>query len=192
MPGRRSPAYARPVIRLPLAAALLVALALAGCGGDDETASTAPPATVTVTTSVSATATTAAPPPEPGSTTVSLPVDEFGTVKFASPSGNITCNYRDDGVALVRCDLGESDVAPPPKPADCEGDWGIAFAVTENGPGERGCVTDAVDREGIVVLGYGQVWDPGPIACTSRRAGMRCENSAGRGFFISRERQDVF
>jgi hypothetical protein len=181
------------VIRLLLAAALLVALALAGCGGDDETASTPSPATVTVTTSVSATATTApAPPPEPGSTTVLLPVDEFGTVKFASPSGNITCNYRDDGVALVRCDLGESDVAPPPKPADCEGDWGIAFAVTENGPGERGCVTDAVDREGIVVLGYGQVWDPGPIACTSRRAGMRCENSGGRGFFISRERQDVF
>jgi hypothetical protein len=179
------------VIRLLLAAALLAALALAGCGGDDETAGTAATATVTVTTGVSATATTA-PAPEPGATTVSLPVDEFGTVKFASPSGNITCNYRDDGVALVRCDLGQSDVPPPPKPADCEGDWGIAFTVAENGPGERGCVTDAVDREGIVVLGYGQVWDPGPIACTSRRAGMRCETSEGHGFFISRERQDVY
>jgi hypothetical protein len=181
------------VLRLLSAALLLIALGLAGCGGDDgEAASTGAPETVTVTTAVSATVVTAAaPPPESAATTVSLPVDEFGTVKFASPSGNITCNYRDDDVAFVRCDLGESDVAPPPRPADCEGDWGIAFTVSETGSGERGCVTDAVDREGIVVLGYGQAWDPGPITCTSRRAGMRCENSAGHGFFISRERQVV-
>jgi hypothetical protein len=42
-------------------------------------------------------------------------------VGFTSPSGNVGC-YLDPSAA--RCDISERDWSPPPRPADCEYDYG--------------------------------------------------------------------
>jgi hypothetical protein len=49
-----------------------------------------------------------------------------------------------------------------------------------------------VPDSGFVILSYGSVWERGPFTCRSRVVGLRCTNSEGHGFFLSRERQEFF
>lgn len=42
------------------------------------------------------------------------------------------------------------------------------------------------------VLRYGATWKKGGFVCTSKRAGLRCRNRGGHGFFLSRRRSYRF
>jgi hypothetical protein len=52
---------------------------------------------------------------------------------FSSPSGNVGCFIEVD---YVRCDIGEADWSPPPRPADCEFDYGQGIALERGGRAE--------------------------------------------------------
>jgi hypothetical protein len=108
---------------------------------------------------------------------------------FSSPSGNIGCAI-DDGSA--RCDVGEYDWQPPPRPASCDFDWGGSVNVSGNGPGEVGCVSDTTRGAGKA-LPYGESIEAGSFRCTSAEDGMTCENrDSGHGFFLARETYRVY
>ncbi len=47
--------------------------------------------------------------------------------RFQTPTGNIACDLGGSDAAVVggvRCDIRDKTWVPPPKPADCELDWG--------------------------------------------------------------------
>ena len=54
-------------------------------------------------------------------------------VGFKTPSDNIHCQVEDwDGPVYLRCDVSEIQGRVPPKPRDCEFDWGQAFSVSRD------------------------------------------------------------
>ena len=109
---------------------------------------------------------------------------------FQSPSGNIHCQYFDvDNV--LRCDL-KQIANRPPRPRDCDQDWGQAFEVFA-GKNETGpiCHGDTVMDDRLPVLGYGARWQRGDFVCHSERSGVSCLNSVGAGFDLSRSTQTV-
>jgi hypothetical protein len=109
---------------------------------------------------------------------------------FTSPSGNIGCILSD---TLVRCDIGERDWSPPPRPADCPeySDYGQGLLLHPTGPARFVCAGDTAMGAGPV-LPYGQFEAGGGMSCNSEPSGMRCSNSDGRGFRISRQRYETF
>jgi hypothetical protein len=75
----------------------------------------------------------------------------------ARPTGNIHCAmYTFNGRAEARCDLREYTPSYTKRPAGCEFDWGMAFAVGASGKGYLACVSDAVQDPGNPVLPYGE------------------------------------
>lgn len=111
-------------------------------------------------------------------------------VGFTSPSGNIGCMLADD---MVRCDIAARDWAPPPRPADCPDftDFGQGIYLEATGPAAFVCAGDTA-LGGGPALDYGQVRAAGGISCTSEPSGMRCANSDGHGFVISRQAYQLF
>ncbi|BBZ04878.1 hypothetical protein MCHIJ_43150 [Mycolicibacterium chitae] len=109
---------------------------------------------------------------------------------FTSPSGNIGC-FIEPG--YVRCDINERTWAPPPRPADCPSQtgYGQGISLDAHGPAEFVCAGDTTLGAGSA-LPYGQFHASGGLSCNSEPAGMRCSNSDGRGFTISREAYDLF
>jgi hypothetical protein len=183
------------VRRGPAGAGLLVgALLLAGCGSD--TGPTANPnARTPAPTLAPPTATSAAPstsrPAPTGSPSERDPrLVVTGYTGFASPSGNIRCGIApDDG--YVRCDIGEREWEPPPRPDDCELDYGSGLDLDETGAGVV-CAGDAVGASELV-LEYGEKLQGGPILCESQESGMSCEHvETGRGFTIARADYELF
>jgi hypothetical protein len=116
------------------------------------------------------------------------------TVGFQAPSGNIHCMYFDDeGGASLRCDIGETTNTPPEAPADCELDWGYAFAMDANSQrAERICAGDAVSDPSLPKLGYGESWEQGGFTCTSEKTGLSCRNERGAGWDLSRAAQKLY
>jgi hypothetical protein len=118
-------------------------------------------------------------------------------VGFKTPSNNIYCQF-DEGVhgdvpSYLRCDIKESYGPLPPRPADCDLDWGGAYAVyEEDRPGELFCHGDTTIDDALPTLLYGNVWRRGNIRCKSERIGLTCINALGRGFFLSRDSQRLF
>jgi hypothetical protein len=163
-------------------AALLIA-----CGSDNERSDEpgASATTVVVTQTVTAT-----------STEETTGANELSFEGFKTPSRNIDCVVALGGdlgtEALMRCTIKKVDNAPP-RPASCEGDWGHWLTLEAEGPGEWACVSDAMPPDsGYDIVPYGSLWKRGPFTCRSRVAGVRCTNSDGHGFFLSRERQQLF
>lgn len=108
---------------------------------------------------------------------------------FHTPTENIGCALSANG---VRCDIQEHNWQPPPKPADCDLDWGYGLAVAESEPGHFFCGGDSVFGVGGAV-GYGQEVRRGDYGCAISRNGVRCENSlSGHGFVLSRQRARGF
>jgi hypothetical protein len=109
---------------------------------------------------------------------------------FTSPSGNIGCILSD---TLVRCDIGERDWSPPPRPADCPeySDYGQGLLLHPTGPARFVCAGDTAMGAGPV-LPYGQFEAGGGMSCNSEPSGMRCSNSDGRGFSIARQGYEIF
>jgi hypothetical protein len=112
--------------------------------------------------------------------------------QFITPSRNIRCVFSPDP-AGVRCDItsGSTSYTAPPKPANCEFDWGQSFDVNGQGAGHLICISDAVP--GNRVLEYGHAFKSGSYLCTSTQAALRCENTDTKhGFTLARSRYTLF
>ncbi len=155
------------------------AVAIAGCGGSDKTV-------IQKTVTEPASTTTA----EETTTTSSQPQGAGALKSFRSPTGNIGCQL---GGTYARCDIGEHTWKSPPKPADCELDWGNGVSVSGWGPGGIVCAGDTALDPSAPVLRYGGSSSVGSITCESRESGVTCtKESTGHGFTISRERYELF
>ncbi len=170
---------------------------------------TLPP--VTIPGSPTAPVTPAAPPPAPPAGPV-IEVPGSGYTVFSTPSGNIICGggLGDAGWDL-RCDVNQHSWRLPPKPADCEFDWGHGTYLAKGRAGLT-CVSDTVagsdlvgmegtwwngkpgsqvvstERGKVVALAYGASMRFGPITCLSQSDGLHCtDTTTGAGFDISRE-----
>jgi hypothetical protein len=112
---------------------------------------------------------------------------------FQSPTGNIHCAiYTFDGSAEARCDLRSYTPSYTQAPADCDLDWGMAFAVGANGRGQLACVGDTVRDPRNPVLPYGEAVSLGGISCVSAKTGMTCTNGAGHGFSVAKSKQRIY
>ena len=125
-----------------------------------------------------------------GSTVLGTPIASADIVGFTSPSGNIGCMLSDD---LLRCDIAARDWSPPPRPADCPDftDYGQGILVHPYGPATFVCAGDTA-LGGGPALPYGQFQAGGGMSCNSEPSGMRCSNSDGHGFTISRQAYTLF
>jgi hypothetical protein len=114
-------------------------------------------------------------------------------VGFQSPTGNIHCAmYIFDGSAEARCDLREYTPSYTKRPAGCDLDWGMAFAVGASGKGVLACVGDTVRDPGNPVLPYGEAVSMGGISCVSAKTGMTCTNGDGHGFSVAKAKQKLY
>lgn len=112
---------------------------------------------------------------------------------FQSPTGNIHCAmYIYDGSAEARCDLRDYVPSYTKRPAGCDLDWGMAFAVGASGKGVLACVGDTVQDPGNAVLPYGEAVSLGGISCVSAKTGMSCTNADGHGFSVAKAKQKLF
>ncbi len=114
-------------------------------------------------------------------------------IGFQSPTGNIHCAmsiYQGSGEA--RCDLRDYTPSFTKGPADCELDWGMAFAVGATGKGMLACVGDTVQDPGNPVLPYGEAVSLGGISCVSAKTGMTCTNGDGHGFTVAKAKQKIY
>lgn len=131
-----------------------------------------------------------AKPVETTTTTSTRPMKVETTVKrFYTPSRNISCGITGDG---VRCDVMKHDWVPPPKPVQCEYDYGFTLVLGHEGP-KFGCVSDAVVSVETVIVPYGtSVRQPG-FSCDVTEAGVTCRDSRNsHGFFVSKASYDLF
>ena len=119
-----------------------------------------------------------------------LPTAGADVVGFTSPSGNIGCILAD---GTVRCDVAERDWAPPPRPSDCPDftDYGQGITLGTTGRASFVCAGDTTLGSGPA-LPYGQFEAGGGVSCSSESSGMRCSNSDGHGFTISRQDYTLF
>jgi hypothetical protein len=122
-----------------------------------------------------------------------------GQPGFRTPSNNIHCLIEewkaDHGKpqSQLRCDAAQLTGPVPPKPADCEFDWGQAFAVAGDGrSGQRLCASDTMMNPGYRVLPYSESWRRGGYTCQSETSGLTCVNGLGHGFALSKRTQRLF
>jgi hypothetical protein len=115
---------------------------------------------------------------------------QFVPTGFKSPSGNIHCQYFEPE---LRCDIAQLSAPAPPRPRDCDLEWGQAFAVSAGSRSAvRLCYGDTVMDDRLPVLAYGSVWRRGGLTCTSEQTGVTCSNALGHGFSLSRAVQRLF
>ena len=111
-------------------------------------------------------------------------------VGFRSPSGNIGCYMNG---RFVRCDIREHSWQAPPKPPNCELDWGGGVVVDRHGPPQYVCAGDTANDPSNPVLDYGDKITRGRFKCKSKQSGMKCVNTRNKhGFMLSREDVDFF
>jgi len=113
---------------------------------------------------------------------------------FKTPSNNIYCWYDSlEGMPEVRCDIMSFKSTLGPRPADCDLDWGDAFAVTaQSTRGVAVCHGDTVKTPEAQSLPYGATWERKGISCSSEKTGLTCRNPAGHGFMLSKAKQKIF
>ena len=181
-----------------LVVTVLGALAITGCGDDRDADGRAAPGPVptsaaaapTSAPSPAGTATAPSPSPPPSSAPSEGPLVVTGYSVFASPTGNILCGLDED-TGTVRCDIGERDWDAPPKPSDCELDWGSGLVLGDEGV-DFVCAGDAVG-EPDRTLEYGESIRNGVIFCASAETGVTCEHVGTRhGFTLARAKYTVF
>ena len=108
---------------------------------------------------------------------------------FRTPSGNIRCAGTGDlktGKSMnLRCDIQSHTWTAPKRAKPCvEGDYGSTLSLTKRGRARFGCVSDAIDPTKL--LKYGVLWKFGPFSCRVRTTGLRCNDAAKHGWFVSR------
>jgi hypothetical protein len=116
-------------------------------------------------------------------------------VGFKTPSDNVHCQVEDwgGGSVYLRCDMSEIQGRVPPRPRDCDLDWGGAFSVSrDKRRAQRICHGDTVRDERLQTLAYGSTWRKAGFTCVSERSGLTCSNRFGSGFRLSRSSQKIF
>jgi hypothetical protein len=188
------PGRSRRNRRLLLAAAVAVA-ALVGGGtaalltGDTGTPTAAAPPAITPSAAPSPAAPAASdspteppaagPAPSPSEPEPLLTEMSGDAVFFRSPSDNIGCQMTATSAA---CDLRENEWEVPPRPDDCEFDYGQGVLLDGEGSGLT-CASDTPFTPDAPVLEYGTGWVLGVIRCVSSQEGVTCEDTeTGRGF----------
>src|SRR4051794_8059874 len=115
---------------------VVVVLLVGACGGSDsasKSSGSTGPASSPAAGSASASS-------APATTTTFVPaLVGTGDVFFVSPSKNIGCSLSDSG---ARCDIGDRTWAPPPKPPDCDVDFGQGVTVVGTSPATLTCAGD--------------------------------------------------
>ena len=169
------------------------ALWLAACGGGgDKTVVktvTAPP--TQPTTAPPTTPTTPTTPPQ--TTPPTSPTPPLNVVHrqfFRSPSRNIGCVIAG---GAARCDIRNRDWEPPPKPPDCQLDYGQGIAIGSSFRAEFVCAGDTALDPSFRPLAYGDDSQVGHFRCSSREDGVTCTNTnTNHGFFLARDRYRLF
>jgi hypothetical protein len=113
-------------------------------------------------------------------------------LQFSTPSRNIGCVYaRISGApTMLRCDIASGLRPKPPRPRNCDLDWGDSLVMKKHGRVSVLCHGDTA--LGGKPLAYGRIWRHDGFTCTSRKTGLTCRNLDGHGFFMSRERSRTF
>jgi hypothetical protein len=102
---------------------------------------------------------------------------------FRTPSGAIGCGYY---ARTLRCDVRGGVLPLPPRPRDCDLDWGAGFYLKAHGRATVVCAGDTALNPSAEVVRYGSTWRQEGIACISSPNGLRCANVDRHGFLISR------
>jgi hypothetical protein len=114
---------------------------------------------------------------------------------FRMPSNNIFCAYivsSSPHVKYLRCDI-MSGLKPKPSSNGCvEGSRGFSVDIKVTGRATYECSSDTVFNKRAHLLAYGKTWRRGGFACYSKMSGLRCTNTSGHGFFLSRQRSYRF
>lgn len=114
---------------------------------------------------------------------------------FETPSKNIVCAFYSGSGSPPTLECGVVSGLHPPAPKPPSGCHGIDPASSRIRLGATGkvygfCSGDAgvlaeAGRAGV--LAYGKTWQKGAFRCTSATTGLTCKNTAGHGFFLSRQ-----
>jgi hypothetical protein len=131
-------------------------------------------------------------------TTAASTASPESTIIRTGPSTSV--HTKNEDVACIvntefaRCDVTRPKWSPPPKPADCDGDWGTgAVSVNDKGSVEHGCVTDSARGTDSLVLAEGRGIEVGQFVCDATASGMKCtDTKSGHGFEVSRARYRFF
>ena len=112
---------------------------------------------------------------------------------FRTPSGNIGCVYAAAGKqSTVRCDIRSGLKPKPARPKACDLDYGDSYQLAKTGRAIVVCHGDTAIDPHAPVLAYGKTFRGVGLNCTSKTTGLRCGNSGGHGFFMSRARSYRF
>lgn len=120
---------------------------------------------------------------------VSASASKSALVSFRTPSGNIGCIYASEEPGLpanLRCDIRSGLRPKPGRPKGCDLDYGDSYALLKFGRTLVTCHGDTTLDPRAPVLAYGRTWRRNGFTCTSKSTGLRCTNTAGHGFFMSR------
>jgi hypothetical protein len=173
------------VHRLPAAVAMFFAvLELAACGGGSA-------GTQSEKLQSTNERTTTQPAARPDKVTSAAPADRevYEFTGFISPSGNVACMIDP---SFVRCDIIDNDWSPPPRPADCEFDYGQGISLAPGEPAEFVCAGDTAFGPDEV-LPYGDSIVAGVLKCESAESGFTCRDSqTSHGFSISQQAYQLF
>ena len=115
-------------------------------------------------------------------------------LQFRTPSGNIGCVYATGfgKGASLRCDIRSGLKPKPARPRNCDLDWGDSYELGLTRRAYVTCHGDTAIDPRAHALRYGSTWKKSGFVCTSKRAGLRCRNRSGHGFFLSRQRSYRF
>ncbi len=165
-------------------ASVTAVLVLAACGGGSSgtQAENSPfPTEQTTTQSVA----------RPDKVTKAAPADRevFELSGFISPTGNVSCMIDTD---WARCDIIDRDWSPPPRPVDCEFDYGQGISLAPGEPAEFVCAGDTAFGADEV-LPYGDSITAGVLRCESADKGITCRDTqTSHGFSISEQAYQLF
>jgi hypothetical protein len=109
---------------------------------------------------------------------------------FRTPSSNIGCIYSAEpggSGPYLRCDILSGLKPAPTRPRGCTLDWKYGYRIRPTGPALKVCAGDTAVSPRAKVVPYGTKWSSGAFTCLSRKAGLRCRNRSGHGFFLSRK-----
>ena len=110
---------------------------------------------------------------------------------FVLPSGNIYCALVGVNQDALRCEIRSMLNPKPPQPDSCEFDWGAGFLLPQQSKPQVLCISDTIGGSDYT-LSYESIWSNAGFECKSQTIGLTCKNSNGQGFFLSREKWNVF
>lgn len=183
----------RPTLAAAWGMCLVVGLLGAACAKQAVVETGASETTTTSTSTTSTTVAAAPSAPEPAAASTHPATGAVRVVSeltgFTSPTGNIGC-YVDGEEA--RCDVAEHTWAPPPRPADCDLDYG-GLGVGATGAASFVCAGDTSLDPSNPPIPYGESIQAGQLRCTSEEVGMTClSTGSGHGFTVSRTAYRLF